>query len=57
MGKSALFKGRNSDLNYTCAFLLDPIKVKCTKLHVNPTSDQIRTACQKCYNPLQVSLF
>lgn len=28
MGKSALFKGKNSDLNYTCAFLLDRIKVK-----------------------------
>ncbi len=57
MGKSALFKGKNSDLNYTSAFLLDPIKVTYAKLNVNPTSDQIRTAYQNCYNPLQVNPF
>ena len=57
MGKSALFKGKNSDLNYTSAFLLDPITVTYTTIDVNPTSDQIKTAYQNCYNPLQVNPF
>jgi hypothetical protein len=51
MSKSAPFQGKNSDLNYTCAFLLDPIKVKCAKLNVNSPSDQIRTVSENCCNP------